>query len=594
MKHSILKKFAIGRERAQKERKTKTKTQKSKKVYRIKTLRDSDESTANLTSTASPTAAASSNESPSPRSSLHDESQASVVSELTWIDSEGSGNKRSSLTNAPIPRRQWDRKWFSEEVVPSQLPRASITSTISSKESLPRSSFSDSQSSMVSELTWLGSEGSSIRPSSLVSSKLSSSKQSPKKLLDTAMPQKPSNDDSQSSIVSDLTWLGSQRSIKPRGSSLAASIPEAPSREEDDGSRDKTSSDGSSKMGISKEKKKSKKKKRSNSKESISLSQGQTNATRRGFPSNPKSVPESPRLAHESSKASYRKRATGSSKAHGESPRSLSTSLHRGDSPKSSRPIASAAAWQVRQATKQTRRNSMASAVSPEPALSAWQVREATKHTRRKSMASAVSPKHAHPAWQLQQATKQTRRKSVTFADGTPSQDNVPPAFALIRDWSEGTLDRQPSLSKASAARLSPARSTDPRSTDDPKTRGVQTCPSIPKRSFEANIDLLLDRLDSSLHDEQRKDKAPVLPSQGRRPPERRETGHAVKNADSIQSTPPKQEKEKVKLKALETPRTLIGRRSEMRRTVESKNRRNSVNASMRNLMIDQTLPDMD
>jgi hypothetical protein len=85
MKHSILKKFAIGRERAQKERKTKTKTQKSKKVYRIKTLRDSDESTANLTSTASPTAAASSNESPSPRSSLHDESQASVVSELTWI-----------------------------------------------------------------------------------------------------------------------------------------------------------------------------------------------------------------------------------------------------------------------------------------------------------------------------------------------------------------------------------------------------------------------------------------------------------------------------------------------------------------------------
>jgi hypothetical protein len=110
-------------------------------------------------------------------------------------------------------------------------------------------------------------------------------------------------------------------------------------------------------------------------------------------------------------------------------------------------------------------------------------------------------------------------------------------------------------------------------------------------------MEVLFNILDSSLHDEQRKDKAPVLPSQGRAvsPPERRQTGLAVKTADSIQSTQPKQEK--VKLKALDTPRALlspkmcIGRRAEMQRTVESKSRRNSVNTSMRNLMIDQTTP---
>jgi hypothetical protein len=631
----------MSREREPKQ--CKKKIQKSKKGDRIKKLRDSDDSTAKLTSSATPTTASSSKESRSPRSFLNDESQSSFVSELTWIDSEGSGNRRSSLTpnrqspppaSMNAPRRQKDRKVLSAEDVSHQLPRASITSTISSKESLPESSFSDSQSSLVSELTWLGSEGSSIKRSSLVFSKLAASKQSPKPLLDRAMPQQPSNDDSQSSIVSELTWLGSQRSIKPRCSSLAVSIPEAPPREEDDGSRDKSSSDGSSKTGRRKGKKKSRKE--SNSKESTLFShyeaKGQTNATTRGFPSdnqsysprlprsskatkrrsleaqsNPKSLPESPRLAHESPKASYRKRAVGSSKAHGDPQRSLSTSLHQGDSSKSSRPMSSAEspnpprpARQVRGATKQTRRNSMTSVESAKPAHSAWQVREATKHARRNSMASAESPKPAQSAWQVRGATKQSRRKSVTFEDGKLSKEDLPPAFAMIRDWSEGTLDTQPSFSKASASRLSP-----PRSTEDRKRRGVQSCPSIPKRSSVANVDVLLDRLYPSLHDdEQRKDKAPVLPSHGRAvsPPERRQPGQALKSADSIQSAQPKQEKEKVKVKAPGTPRalyfpkTFIGGRAEMQRSKSSKNRRNSVNASMRNLLIDQTqtLLDMD
>lgn len=681
----------MGRDKGTKQR-SKKRSEKAKKLDRKQKLNNSgngDESTADLTSTAAPSLPQTpvpvvpSKESQSPHPTYHDDSQASVVSELTWVDSDAPSNKRSlppaTHTQTPPPpsiSAQGHQGSFPEENVSYRLPHASTpqgrgkaadaslqtedshssivseltwmessearssralstqsrsmsslvevdkvgfipeedfgyklphSSATSIRESLPRpSSMHDSQSSLVSELTWHeSSDGSSARYVGYSGGRrVSCPKQSQRNLLDhsatsSASRRTPSND--QSSIISDLTWLGSQRSIRPPRSSLAARIPESPWKEEEDASSsENTSSSGGSRIrkklntsggsprisgGRRNKGRKSKKKNATRKKKDYAasprVSKSRT-ATRRGsndkgvpspIPYSPRTEPtrrrsmessgypnsrvertcaprrrsmdykpEPPRLAKESPKAVFRKKRIDSQRSSvGSSQRSLTVNSSAFDGSSSS------------------------------PSYS-------KRRPASSSLLSADSPKPTRPAWQLREESKQdSSRKSVSFADGKQAQEKGPPAFSLIRDWSERNLDKQPSFTKASASRVSPPR------------KNLAPTPPIRIRKGHNNkrMNPLGGSLDSCLLDvSQHEDRAPVKPTHSRSSSDLGELLPPPPPPPSTPSTP------KMKLFVSprgQTPRKTGGKRSHMKRMAESKNRRCSVNESMRNLMDDPT-----
>eukprot|EP00980_Cylindrotheca_fusiformis_P015126 scaffold4180_cov99-Cylindrotheca_fusiformis.AAC.7 len=480
-------------------------------------------------------------------------SHSSVVSDLTWIDSEGSTKKHSSQqsgSKSSLSLMEEEDGSNSEDDTINQLQPVSSTSL---KGSLQNSTAAGSQSSLVSELTWHESEGSIPRNSA--SNRHCSSTKS-QNVRHPARPQHQSND--QSTTISNSKWMGPKRSRPP----LAERIPEAPGREEDDASKDKSSSgsDGSPRTGRTKSRKarhNPRKKKthenhrkapRHNAKSRTAVSKGRKRNT------------NTRQLDHDSHRPSADSKTT--QRGLREHQRLPAESSSKGARPRSRN---NQTTTKLVESTEAKAEESLEPPIlAMESARALYRRRERGREDSQRSLNTNVSLRSPSPM-----ASRPASRKSVTFADDNSSVEapsQIPSAVpVLIRDWSEATPDQQPSNNKATASRISPPG------------RAVENRPPLPQRSTgdSEGITQLANSLDSCLLDSSvhaARDRPPMQPMQ------RRSSIDAQQNSTPI----------KLIASPRPSPRKRPGRRAEKKRIDDSKNRRKDVSESLRNLMIDQ------